>query len=113
MKEEEEIKARFQPRELKYQAEFDMVMREINAANADHSRKYDDAIRTMRIQKEEKRKRISQLYGEIHDLNTLILNFEQKKKELNRMFYDIKGEFMHLNPAYVFIKELNSEGNGK
>lgn len=113
MKEEEEIKARFQPRKLKSQAEFDRVMCEINAANADHSHTYDDAIRNMRIQKEEKRKRISALYGEIHDINTLILNLEQKKKELNRMFYDIKGEFMHLNPADVFIKELNSEGNGK
>lgn len=101
----EEIRAKFQPRQLDSQVEFDRVMNEINVEQAYATRPFIDLERTLRIQKEEHKAQINRISLDIIELNKQLIESEMKRKEINREFHYIKHEMILLNPKEGWEKE--------
>ena len=101
----EEIRAKFQPRQLDSQFEFDRVMNEINVEQTHASRPFIDLEQTLRIQKEEYKAQIDRIRLDIIELNKQLIKLEMERKEINREFHYIKHELIMLNPKEGWEKE--------
>lgn len=109
----DEIKAKYQPREVDSQVEFETIMKEINHEQELQNHPYIDRKawivkqrELLRIQKQAINQQLSTYSLEYQDI-------EAKQKEINRAFHAVKHEFIVMNPRERFIKpkEENHEAN--
>lgn len=105
----EEIIAKYPPRKLANQAEFDRFMCELNAEQTHLNHPIYDQEREIRAKKEDIKIQIEKLRITMSELGKEILELEQQRKDLNRTFYDIKHELIQLNPIDGWVKEEEEE----
>lgn len=105
----EEIKAKFPPRQLENQMQFDAVMGEINQQQTklnhpliDLKREIVKKRELLNIEKQAINQRISALSVEYQDT-------EAKQKEINRALHDLKHEWIVTNPREIFVREQAEE----
>ena len=95
---EKEIRERFAARKVNSQVEFDAVMNEMNTVqtkfNHPHKDRKLEIIKQrelLNIQKQAINQQLSALSAEYQDI-------EMKQKEINRVFYELKHDFLLANP---------------
>ena len=100
----QEFKAKYQPRQLENQAQFDAIMSDINQQQGELNRPFIDRKmeivkqrELLNIQKQAINQQLSALSAEYQDI-------EVKKKDINRQLHDLKHEWITLNPRERFIK---------
>lgn len=100
----EEIKAKYQPRQLENQVEFDAIMSAINQEQGELNRPFID--RKMEIAKQRELLNIQKqaINQQLSALSVEYQEIEAKAKAINRPFHDLKHEFITLNPRERFIK---------
>ena len=99
----EDLKAKFQPRQLDSQIEFDDVMSEMNV---EQSRMVHPLIdKEIELIKKQSRlqEKISEMKIEIEVIKRAKLDVESQKKEINRAFHELKHELIKLNPRERFL----------
>lgn len=99
----ESLKAKFQPRQLDSQIEFDDVMSEMNM---EQSRMVHPLIdKDIELIKKQSRlqEQISEMKIEIEVIKRAKLDVESQKKEINRAFHELKHELIKLNPRERFL----------
>lgn len=99
----ERLKAKFQPRQLDSQIEFDNVMSEMNM---EQSRMVHPLIdKEIELIKKQSRlqEQISEMKIEIEVIKRAKLDVESQKKEINRAFHELKHELIKLNPRERFV----------
>ena len=99
----ERLKAKFQPRQLDSQIEFDDVMSEMNM---EQSRMVHPLIdKEIELIKKQSRlqEQISEMKIEIEVIKRAKLDVESQKKEINRAFHELKHELIKLNPRERFV----------
>ena len=100
----EKIKAKYQPRQLENQVEFDAIMSAINQEQGELNRPFID--RKMEIMKQRELLNIQKqaINQQLSALSVEYQEIEAKAKAINRPFHDLKHEFITLNPRERFIK---------
>lgn len=100
----EKIKAKYQPRQLENQVEFDAIMSAINQEQGELNRPFID--RKMEIAKQRELLNIQKqaINQQLSALSVEYQDIEAKAKAINRPFHDLKHEFITLNPRERFIK---------
>jgi hypothetical protein len=100
----EEIMAKYQPRQLENQMQFEEIMHRMNQEQGELNRPLIDRKmeiikqrELLNIQKQAINQQLSSLSAEYQDI-------EAKAKAINRPFHDIKHEFCMLNPRERFAK---------
>lgn len=101
---QDEIKAKYQPREVDSQTEFETIMQAMNHEQELRNHPYIDrkawivkSRELLNIQKQAINQQLSALSLEYQDI-------EAKQKEINRAFHAVKHEFIVMNPRERFIK---------
>lgn len=100
----EEIKAKYQPRQLENQVEFDAIMSAINQEQGELNRPFID--RKIEITKQRELLNIQKqaINQQLSALSVEYQEIEAKAKAINRPFHDLKHDFITLNPRERFIK---------
>ena len=100
----QEFKAKYQPRQLENQVEFDAIMSDINQQQGELNRPFID--RKMEIVKQRELLNIQKqaIYQQLSALSAEYQDIEVKKKDINRQLHDLKHEWITLNPRERFIK---------
>lgn len=108
---QEEIKAKFQPREVDSQTEFESIMKAMNHEQELQNHPYIDRKREIAKQRELLRIQKQAINQQLSVYSLEYQNIEAKQKEINRAFHAVKHEFIEMNPRERFIKpkELNEE----
>lgn len=100
----EEIKAKYQARQLESQIEFDRVMNELNTEQTHLNHPYLDRMREIEkkinLLKVEKRS----IDIQIDTLKIERVELEQKAKDINRVFHELKHELIMMNPREGYAK---------
>ena len=102
---EQEFRAKYQPRELETQAEFDALMQLMRQEQTNENYSYID--RLDEIAKQHKLLDIQRwtIKQQMHALSIERIEIETKQREINRAYYDIKHQFCVLNPKEKFINQ--------
>ena len=105
----EEIMAKYQPRQLDKQVEFEAIMSEINHHQGELNRPLIDRKmeitkqrELLNIQKQAINQQLSALSAEYQDI-------EAKAKTINRPLHDLKHEWVVMNPRESFIRPKDDE----
>ena len=108
---EKEIRAKYEARKCETQMEFDRVMSEMNTEQTHLNHPYLDRDREIAQQRENIRIQMQALKTQDSALKVERLELEQKRKEINRVFHDLKHELIMLNPReqYARPKEESDE----
>lgn len=100
----EEIKAKYQARQMDSQIEFDRVMNELNTEQTHMNHPYLDRMREIEkkinLLKVEKRS----IDIQIDTLKIERVELEQKAKDINRVFHELKHELIMMNPREGYAK---------
>jgi len=106
---QEELMAKYQPRQLENQVEFETIMSEMNNDRSLLIHPYID--RKMEIVKKRNLLNIQKqaIYQQISALSAEYQDIEAKQKEINRAYHAVKHEFIVLNPRERFIKPKEQE----
>jgi predicted ATP-binding protein involved in virulence len=105
----EEIKAKYQPRQLENQAQFEDIMHRMNQEQGELNRPYID--RKLEIAKQRELLKIQKqaINQQLSALSIESQGIDQELKPINRLFHDIKHEFCILNPRERFIRPKDDE----
>ena len=98
-----EIREKYPPREVDNQVEFERIMSEMNTEQTHLNHPYLDRERELARQKgmlEQQKKAID---IQLNVIKLERLDLEQKRKDINRVFHEIKHEFIMMNPKEKFI----------
>lgn len=92
------------PRKVGSQIEFDRIMGEMNVTQTHLNHPYLDRERELEKQKKllEQQKQAIQI--QLNAIQIERIELEQKRKEVNRIFYDLKHEMIMLNPREEYTK---------
>lgn len=101
----EEVKGRFQPRQLDSQVEFDRMMNEMNAVQEHMNHPYLDELRDLSLKRERIETEILGLKIKLSENKSERIMIEQQLKDINRAFHDLKHELIVMNPKEGFAKE--------
>ena len=100
---QEEIMAKYQPRQLEKQVEFEHIMQQMNQDQALENHPYID--RKMEIIKQRELLMVQKqaIMQQLSALSVEYQDIEQKMKVINRAYHNVKHEFCMLNPREHFI----------
>ena len=101
---EKEIRAKYEARKCETQMEFDRVMSEMNTEQTHLNHPYLDRDREIAQQRENIRIQMQALKTQDSALKVERLELEQKRKEINRVFHDLKHELIMLNPREQYAR---------
>ena len=101
----EEIREKYPPQVVETQIEFERIMSEMNAEQTHMNHPYLDRDREIAVQREQIKVQIQALHTQDSALKLEKLELEAKRKEINRVFHDLKHELIMLNPAEKFVKD--------
>ena len=99
---EKEIRAKYEARKCETQMEFDRVMSEMNTEHLDRERELAKQRELLETQKQAINIQLNQIKVER-------LELEQKRKEINRVFHDLKHELIMLNPRENYAKAITED----
>ena len=101
---EKEIRAKYEARKCENQMEFDRLMSEMNTEQTHLNHPYLDRDREIAQQRENIRIQMQALKTQDSALKVERLELEQKRKEINRVFHDLKHELIMLNPREQYAR---------
>lgn len=101
---QEEIRARFAARKVENQMEFDRLMAEINDEQARCNHPYLDREMELLKKRELLMQQKSAINIQLNAINVERVDLEQKRKDINRVFHDVKHELIMLNPREQYAK---------
>ena len=104
---EQEIRVKFAPAKCDNQTEFDARMHAINGQQTIENHPYLDRLRELNMQRTfiETQKRV--LDVQLNTIRAERLEIEQRRKDINRVFYQLKHELMELNPKGLKNETVN------
>lgn len=104
---EQEIRAKFAPAKCDNQIEFDDRMHAINNQQTIENHPYLDRLRELNMQRTfiETQKRALDI--QLNTIRAERLEIEQRRKDINRVFYQLKYELMELNPKGLKNETVN------
>lgn len=101
----EEIMAKYQGRECETQMEFDRLMSEMNTEQTALNHPYLDAERELKKTRELLETQKQAINIQIQANKVQRLELEQKRKDINRLFHELKHELVMANPREKYAKE--------
>lgn len=102
---EQEIREKYPPREVESQMEFDRIMSELNAEQTHMNHPWLDRDREISLQRTNIKVQILALHQQDNALKMEQVALEQKRKDINRTFHDLKHELIMLNPREKYVKQ--------
>jgi seryl-tRNA synthetase len=99
-----EIKAKYEGRKCESQVEFDRVMSEMNAEQTQLNHPYLDRDRELAKQRENLMMQMDAIKIQLKGIAVERLELEQKRKDINRLFHDLKHELIMANPREKYAK---------
>ena len=102
---EKEIRAKYEARKCETQMEFDRVMSEMNTEQTHLNHPYLDRERELAKQRELLETQKQAINIQLNQIKVERLELEQKRKEINRVFHDLKHDLIMLNPRENYAKE--------
>ena len=101
---EKEIRAKYEARKCETQMEFDRLMSEMNTEQTHLNHPYLDRERELAKQREMLMTQKSAINIQLNQIKIERVGIEQKRKEINRVFHDLKHELIMLNPREQYAK---------
>ena len=101
---EKEIRAKFEAQVCATQMEFDRLMSEMNTEQTHLNHPYLDRERELAKQRELLETQKQAINIQLNQIKVERLELEQKRKEINRVFHDLKHELIMLNPRENYAK---------
>ena len=102
---EKEIRARFEARKCENQMEFERIMNEMNTVQTHLQHPYLDRDRELLKQRQLLMQQKSAINIQLNAIKVERLDLEQKRKNINRLFHELKHELIVLNPIEGYAKE--------
>ena len=102
---ENDIRAKFAPRKCESQAEFDSLMQQMNSMQTELNHPYADKERDLLKQIEILMAQKHAIFIQIETIQIQRRENEQHRKDINRVFHDLKHQLITLNPREGFIKK--------
>lgn len=106
---EKEIRTKWAPRVLESQIEFDRVMSEMNTEQTHLNHPYQDRIRELAKQRELLEQQKQAINIQLNAIRLERLDIDQKRKDINRLFHDLKHELIMLNPRENYAKATTED----
>ena len=106
---EKEIRAKYEARKCETQMEFDRVMSEMNTEQTHLNHPYLDRERELAKQRELLETQKQAINIQLNQIKVERLELEQKRKEINRVFHDLKHELIMLNPRENYAKATTED----
>ena len=101
----EEIRAKYEAQVCATQMEFDRLMSEMNTDQTHLNHPYLDRERELAKQRELLETQKQAINIQLNQIKVERLELEQKRKEINRVFHDLKHDLIMLNPRENYAKE--------
>ena len=101
---EKEIRAKYEARKFETQMEFDRLMSEMNTEQTHLNHPYLDRERELAKQREMLETQKQAINIQLNAIKVERLELEQKRKDINRVFHDLKHELIMLNPREQYVK---------
>ena len=101
---EKEIRAKYEARKCETQMEFDRLMSEMNTEQTHMNHPYLDRERELAKQREMLETQKQAINIQLNAIKVERLELEQKRKDINRVFHDLKHELIMLNPREQYVK---------
>lgn len=105
---EKEIRAKYEARKCETQMEFDRLMSEMNDEQTHFNHPYLDRERELAKQREMLETQKQAINIQLNAIKVERLELEQKRKDINRVFHDLKHELIMLNPRENFMRKEES-----
>ena len=102
---EKEIRAKYEARKCETQIEFDRLMSEMNDEQTHLNHPYLDRERELAKQREMLETQKQAINIQLNAIKVERLELEQKRKDINRVFHDLKHELIMLNPREQYAKQ--------
>lgn len=103
--EEKEIRAKFTAHKCENQMEFDRIMSEIKAEQTKFNHPYLDRDRELAKQRELLEQQKEAINIQLKAIKVERLDLEQKRKEANRIYHELKHELIMMNPREQFAHQ--------
>ena len=101
---EKEIRAKYEARKCETQMEFDRLMSEMNTEQTHLNHPYLDRERELAKQREMLETQKQAINIQLNAIKVERLELEQKRKDINRVFHDLKHELIMLNPREQYAR---------
>ena len=101
---EKEIRAKYEARKCETQMEFDRVMSEMNTEQTHLNHPYLDRERELAKQKELLEQQKQAINIQLNAIKVERIDLDQKRKDINRVFHDLKHELIMLNPREQYAR---------
>ena len=102
---EKEIRAKYEAQVCATQMEFDRLMSEMNKEQTHLNHPYLDRERELAKQRELLETQKQAINIQLNQIKVERLELEQKRKDINRVFHDLKHELIMLNPRENFMRK--------
>ena len=102
---EKEIRAKYEAQVCATQMEFDRLMSEMNTDQTHLNHPYLERERELAKQRELLETQKQAINIQLNQIKVERLELEQKRKEINRVFHDLKHDLIMLNPRENYAKE--------
>ena len=106
---EKEIRAKYEAQVCATQMEFDRLMSEMNTEQTHLNHPYLDRERELAKQRELLETQKQAINIQLNQIKVERLELEQKRKEINRVFHDLKHELIMLNPRENYAKATTED----
>ena len=106
---EKEIREKFAPRKCESQAEFDRIMSEMNVEQEHLNHPYLDQERELLRQIDLLNSQKAAIFVQINTIQMRRRDIEYNRKEINRVFHDLKHQLIQLNPHGSFPKKEEND----
>lgn len=100
----QEIREKYPPRKLNSQAEFDNMMSEMNAEQTVMNHPYLDRDRELAKQRQNLMMQMDAIKIQLKGIAVERLELEQKRKDINRLFHELKHDIIMLNHRDGYAK---------
>lgn len=100
----QEIRGKYPPRKLNSQAEFDNMMAEMNVEQTVMNHPYLDRDRELAKQRQNLMMQMDAIKIQLKGIAVERLELEQKRKDINRLFHELKHDIIMLNPRDSYAK---------
>ena len=101
---EKEIRAKYEAQVCATQMEFDRIMSEMNTEQTHLNHPYLDRERELARQKELLEQQKQAINIQLNAIKLERLDLEQKRKDINRVFHDLKHDLIMLNPRENYAR---------
>ena len=105
---EKEIRAKYEDQVFETQMEFDRLMSEMNIEQTHINHPWLDRERELAKQKELLEQQKQAINIQLNAIKVERLDLEQKRKDVNRVFHELKHELIMLNPRESYAKTADS-----